>query len=293
MAQLKQGDHVVSVRDCYSWTHTLFAQYLPRFGVETTFVDGRAISDFTEAVRGNTRIIYLESPTTFTFNLQDLKAICDFAKSRHITTIIDNSWATPLFQTPIDFGTDIVVSSASKYIGGHSDVVGGYLVCREKEMFDHIFDTEFMNIGAVPGPFESWLCIRGLRTLPVRIEGHMKSAFAVVDFLSSHPKIDYVRYPYHPSHPQYALAKEQMRGGTGLFSFRINTTSVDKIRTFTDALTIFRKGVSWGGYESLIAPCALDLSLDGQEKAGVVRIHVGLEGEEEIIRDLERALKLI
>ena len=293
MSQLKKDDHVISVNDCYSWTHSLFKKYLPRFGVETTFVDGRQVTDFKEALKENTRVIFLESPTTFTFNLQDLEAVCNLATEKNIVTIIDNSWATPLFQNPIDFGVDIVVASASKYIGGHSDVVGGYLVCKNKEMFEHIFDTEFMNIGAVPGPFESWLFIRGLRTLPLRLETHMNSALAVVDFLESHKKIEYVSYPYHPAHPQYNLALKQMRGGTGLFSFRINTTSTEKIKHFTDELKIFKKGVSWGGYESLIAPCALDNSLEGTQKAGVIRIHIGLEGSENIIADLNHALKNI
>lgn len=291
MAFLKTGDHVVCIKDCYSWTNRLFERYLKRFGIQVTFVRGIEVEEWENAIRENTRILYLESPTTFSFELQDLSAIARLASSKNIKTIIDNSWSTPCFQNPIEFGIDLVVHSCSKYIGGHSDVVGGVVVGRKSDL-THIFNTEFLNMGAVPSPVASWLLLRGLRTLPIRMERHYKTAMEVINFLENHDKISEIYYPLHPSHPQYELATRQMSGGSGLFSFRLKTNQLNKVIRFTNALKQFRIAVSWGGYESLVIPIAAT-GITDPEKIGIVRLHIGLEDGEILIEDLEQALEKI
>jgi cystathionine beta-lyase/cystathionine gamma-synthase len=217
--------------------------------------------------------------------------VTQLAKQHKIKTLIDNSWATPYFQNPLNFGIDLVVHSCSKYIGGHSDVVGGVVIGSETDL-DHIFATEFLNIGAVPGPFEAWLLLRGLRTLAIRMRQHQANTAEVIQFLQDHPAIEAIYYPFHPGHPQYELAQKQMRGGSGLFSFKLKTSDVEKIAGFTDALQHIRRAISWGGYESLIVPFAAT-SKEDQKRISVVRIHIGLEDPALLIDDLSQALDQI
>jgi len=290
MAFLKSNDHVVCVEDSYSWTKTLLEKYLKRFGISHTYVDGSDIEEVYSAVRPNTKVIYLESPTTFTFKIQDLENISAFAKKYGIKTIIDNTWATPYFQNPLDFGIDLVVHSSSKYFGGHSDVVAGVIVGSKKDI-SHIFNTEFLNIGAVPDPFASWLILRGLRTLHIRMERHFQSTMKVIDYLYHHPAVEKINYPFYKDNPQLALAKKQMRGGSGLFSIKLATKRVEDVKTFTDNLRIFKRAVSWGGYESLVVPYAVSHKNLSEDNISIVRIHVGLEDPEILIDDLERSLK--
>jgi cystathionine beta-lyase len=290
MAFLKSNDHVVCVEDSYSWTKTLLEKYLKRFGISHAYVDGSDIEEVYSAVRPNTKVIYLESPTTFTFKIQDLENISAFAKKYGIKTIIDNTWATPYFQNPLDFGIDLVVHSSSKYFGGHSDVVAGVIVGSKKDI-SHIFNTEFLNIGAVPDPFASWLILRGLRTLHIRMERHFQSTMKIIDYLSHHPAVEKINYPFYKDNPQLALAKKQMRGGSGLFSIKLATKRVEDVKTFTDNLRIFKRAVSWGGYESLIVPYAVSHKNLSEDNISIVRIHVGLEDPEILIDDLERSLK--
>jgi len=292
MAFLKSNDHVVCVEDSYSWTKTLLEKYLKRFGISYTYVDGSDIEEIYSAVRPNTKVIYLESPTTFTFKIQDLENISAFAKKYGIKTIIDNTWATPYFQNPLDFGIDLVVHSSSKYFGGHSDVVAGVIVGSKKDI-SHIFNTEFLNIGAVPDPFASWLILRGLRTLHIRMERHFQSTMKIIDYLSHHPAVEKINYPFYKDNPQLELAKKQMRGGSGLFSIKLATKRVEDVKTFTDNLRIFKRAVSWGGYESLIVPYAVSHKNLSEDNISIVRIHVGLEDPEILIDDLERSLKRI
>ncbi len=290
MAFLKSGDHVICVKDAYGWTNKLFSQYLKRFGVEVTFVEGTSLEDFTRNMRSNTRLFFLESPTTFTFQLQELSAIAKFARENKIKTVIDNTWATPLYQNPIELGVDIVVHSASKYIGGHSDVVAGVVVGKSEDI-RHIFNTEFMNIGATIGPFESWLLLRGLRTIHVRMKKHMENTLKVIEYLQTVPQVDEIYYPFYAKHPQYELAKKQMKGGSGLFSIKLKAQSLQQIVAFTNAFRIFRRAVSWGGYESLVIPYAAT-NRDGlTEKNKIVRLHIGLEDPELLIEDLQRAFE--
>jgi cystathionine beta-lyase/cystathionine gamma-synthase len=294
-AFVKKGDHVLAVQDCYSWAKSLLVNYLSRFGVESSFVDGCDPAEFEAAIRPNTKVIYLESPTTFTFKLQNLKAVAAIAKKHGIKTIIDNTWCTPIYQNPIDLGIDIVLHSATKYLGGNSDAVAGVIAGKEADI-RHIFETEFMTMGAVPDPFMAWLILRGMRTLHIRLPVHFESAKKITAFLAAHPLVESVLYPFTPDYPQRELAETQMRGGSGLFSFRLKTRDVNKVRTFVDTLTLFKRAVSWGGYESLISPSAVGNFPDGiipDDKVSLIRLHIGLESVESLVEDLTRALDAI
>ncbi|HEY8540986.1 MAG TPA: bifunctional L-alanine/L-glutamate racemase, partial [Pseudothermotoga sp.] len=290
MAFLKSGDHVVCVKDAYGWTNKLFSQYLKRFDVQVTFVEGIDPEDFIKNTKPNTKLFFLESPTTFTFRLQDLVQVANFARQNNIKTVIDITWATPVFQNPVELGIDLVVHSASKYIGGHSDVVAG-IVVGKKEDIRHIFNTEFMNIGATIGPFEAWLLLRGLRTIHVRMQRHMENTLKVIEYLRTVPEVEEIFYPFYPKHPQYELAKKQMKGGSGLLSIKLNVKSLENIITFTNTLKIFRRAVSWGGYESLVMPYAAT-NRDGlTEKNKMIRLHIGLENPDLLINDLQNAFQ--
>nr|WP_269777956.1 bifunctional L-alanine/L-glutamate racemase [Tepiditoga spiralis] len=295
LAFVKSGDHIICVKDTYSWTKKLMENYLSRFNISHTYVEGNDIIEIKNAIKPNTKIIYLESPTTFTFKLQNLKEISTLSKKHGIKTIIDNTWATPIFQNPIDYGIDIVIHSASKYLGGHSDLVAGIIIGK-KEDIRKIFETEFQNIGTVPDPFVAWLILRGLRTLHIRMERHYKSSMEIVNFLKKHKKVESVLYPFDKDYKQIQLAKKQMRGGSGLLSFKLKTRDLNKIIKFTNSINFFKRAVSWGGYESLIIPYAVTLKeneLSNNENISLIRIHVGLENTELLMNDLNNALKNI
>lgn len=289
---LKGDDHIVCVADAYDWNRWFIETWLKRFGVTSTFVDGRDSKEFEHAIRPNTRLIYLESPTTFTFKLQNLKEVADIARNHRIKTVIDNTWATPFFQNPIDFGIDYVVHSCSKYIGGNSDVVSG-VVCGTDKDITHLFKTEFSPLGPTPDPFQAWLIIRNLRTLHIRMPVHYENALAVASFLEKHPAVESVLYPMLPSFEQHDLALRQMRGGSGLFSFRLKTKNIEDVKKFTNKLHLFKRAVSWGGYESLVFPAGVKFRDDAvpSERLGLVRIHVGIETKELLIADLAQALE--
>jgi cystathionine beta-lyase/cystathionine gamma-synthase len=271
------------------------SEYLPRFGVETSYVDGSDSSDFEAAIRPNTRLIYLESPTTLTFKLQDLEAVAAIAKERGIKTVIDNTWCTPLYQNPIDLGVDLVIHSVSKYIGGHSDVVAGAIVGSDGDI-RHLFATEFLQFGTVPDPFMAWLVLRGMRTLQVRLAAQDAAGREVAAFLEGHPAVESVLHPFLPSFPQAKLAARQMRGGASLFSFRLKTRDLRKVRAFVDSLTVFKLAVSWGGYESLVFPNAVS-SFPGEsmpeDRVSLIRLHVGLEDRRLLMADLGAALAAV
>ena len=292
MAFMKQGDHAICIRSAYSWANYLFRTYLKRFGVETTFVEGNTVEEFEQAIRPNTKVIYLESPATFTFTLQPLREVAELAKKHGIKTVIDNTWATPLFQNPADMGIDLVVHSASKYLGGNSDIVGG-VVCGNKEDITRIFNTEFMMQGQVPDPFMAWLILRNLRTLHLRMPVHYRNALGLAEFLESRDDVETVNYPLLPSFPQYELAKKQMRGGSGLFSFRLKTRDLDKVIAVTNHVKFFKLAVSWGGYESLFEPTALVFKTGEpipDERVSLIRVHAGLEDLDLLKEDLAQAL---
>ncbi len=291
---VRTGDHIVSVRNNYSWANYLMTSFLPRFGVETTFVDGRQAENFGKAARKNTKLFYLESPNSLTFELQDIEAVAAIAKSDGIATLIDNSYSSPLTQSPASMGIDIILHSASKYLGGHSDVVAG-IVCGSSENIKRIFDNEYLGLGGILSPFNAWLMLRGLRTLPARIDRISATTGKVVEYLENHPLVEEVLYPLSPRHPQYNLAIKQMLKPTGLLSVRLSVRDNDKIELFVNSLRQFLIGVSWGGHESLVFPAmSFDNNRKKEEYSGnLVRLYVGLDEPDSLISDLDQAFKKI
>lgn len=292
MSFTKAGDHIVCVQKPYSWTKKLLAELLVRFGVEHTFVDGTDAENYRKAIKSNTTFFILESPNSLTFELQDLAAVAAIAKEHGILTLCDNSFSSPLYQNPIDLGIDLVAHSATKYLNGHSDVVAGALAGSAAHI-RQVMAKEFMTLGPSPSPHDAWLLIRGLRTLPLRMERSADSADKVARFLEAHPKVKRVHWPGLEDHPQHALAKKQMKRVAGLMSIELDTPDVAAVEQFCNNLKTFLIAVSWGGYESLQWPvCAL------QGPSGyytdlpftMIRLYVGLEDADRLIADLEQAL---
>ncbi|MBL0182141.1 MAG: PLP-dependent transferase [Chitinophagaceae bacterium] len=293
-ANVKSGDHIVSVNKPYTWAQRMFDVILPRFGITTTYIDGRAIENFERAILPNTTVIYLESPNSWDYALQDLKAVAELAKSENIVTIIDNSYCTPIYQRPIEMGIDLSIQTATKYISGHSDTLGGVL-SGSKKMMERIFNSEFMTVGSGIQPFNAWLLIRGLRTLPARLDRITVSTTKVIDFLKKHPRVESILFPLDETFPQYELAKKQMSGGCGLLTFIIKAANIQQIEKFCEDLQHIFMAVSWGGHESLIIPkCS---SLQPHEFDAVnpehrmLRLYVGLEEPAYLIKDLEQAFE--
>lgn len=282
------GAHVVCVERCYWPTARYLRNYLPRFGVTTTFVNSVSAADYIAAIRPETKLIYLESPTSGTMEILDVESITAEARRRGIPVAFDNSWASPFFQTPLDLGCDLVVHSATKYIGGHSDVVAGVVCGRDEQLRRRVF-REVELIGGTIDPFASWLLIRGLRTLGVRLRQHERSALAVARLLAGHPKVRCVRHPGLESAPGHELARRQMRGFGGLFSFELHDQSRDATHAFIDKLRLFSIGVSWGGHESLVLGGNF-WSQDAQMPAWMIRLYVGLETTEDLVEDVRQAL---
>ncbi|MCO6481965.1 MAG: PLP-dependent transferase [Flavobacteriales bacterium] len=289
---VKAGDHIVCVKKPYSWTAKLLGHLLPRFNVETDFIDGTNPENFRKAARPNTRMFITESPNSVTFELQDLRAVAAIAKERGILTLCDNSYSSPLFQNPIDLGIDLVAHSGTKYLNGHSDVVCGVLA-GSREHIRQVMAGEFMTLGAIPSPHDAWLVMRGLRTLELRAHRSADSAEKVARFLEAHPKVKQVNWPFLESFPQHGLAKRQMKRCAGLMSIRVAAADVAAVERFCDTLQRFLLAVSWGGYESLQFPTAAVVdpaAPSGELPWDLVRLYVGLEDPEVLMRDLDQAL---
>lgn len=292
-ANVKAGDHIVSVKAPYTWVQRMFDVILPRFGVTSTYIDGTNIENWKNATQSNTTFYYLESPNSWDFALQPIKEVAALARSKGIVTLIDNSYCTPLYQKPIEMGIDMAMQTATKYIGGHSDTLGGVL-SGSHAMMKKIFDSEYLNIGSGIQPFNAWLLIRGLRTLPARIERITRSTAEVVAFMKQHPKVESVLFPFDESFSQYQLAKEQMKGACGLFTFILRTNKREEVVKFCESLKHVMMAVSWGGHESLVIPkCAGikpgDFDPSNKEHR-YVRMYVGLEDAHYLMADLEQAL---
>lgn len=292
-ANVKAGDHIVSVKAPYTWVQRMLDVILPRFGVTSTYIDGTNIENWKNATQSNTTFYYLESPNSWDFALQPLKEVAALARSKGIVTLIDNSYCTPLYQKPIEMGIDMAMQTATKYIGGHSDTLGGVL-SGSHAMMKKIFDSEYLNIGSGIQPFNAWLLIRGLRTLPARIERITRSTAEVVAFMKQHPKVESVLFPFDESFLQYQLAKEQMKGACGLFTFILRTNKREEVVKFCESLKHVMMAVSWGGHESLVIPkCAGikpgDFDPSNKEHR-YVRMYVGLEDAHYLMADLEQAL---
>ncbi|MGZ4115980.1 MAG: trans-sulfuration enzyme family protein [Bacteroidia bacterium] len=292
MSIVKSGDHVVCVQKPYSWTNNLLSKYLAKYGVTYTFVDGRQVANFEKAIRENTKLIYLESPNSLTFEMQDIEAVARLAKPKNITTIIDNSYNSPINQSPIKMGIDIVLHSGTKYINGHSDVVCG-VVCTTHARVMKMMAEEYMTIGSCISAQDAALILRGLRTLELRVNKSAETAKKVSDFAENHPKIAQVYYPFASKNPQLALAKKQMKQGGGLISLVLNAEKEEQVEIFCDNLKRFLMATSWGGYESLVFPlCALAASKSFENPLpwNMVRLYIGLEDADVLIADLKQAL---
>lgn len=291
---VKAGDHIISVQKPYSWAQHLFDTILPRFDVATTYVDGREIENFERALLPSTTLIYLESPNSWDFAVQDLEAVADLARAAGIVTLCDNSYCTPLFQQPIAFGIDMVIQSATKYIGGHSDTVAGVLT-GTAAMMKKIFQSEYLCIGSGIQPFNAWLLIRGLRTLPLRLQTITNTTEKIVAYLKQHSRVESVLMPLDPEFPQYALARRQMKGACGLISFVLHAGSMERIVRFCESLRTILMAVSWGGHESLIIPWCASLTPEQFDPADprhrMLRLYIGLESADYLMADLGQALQ--
>jgi cystathionine gamma-lyase len=282
LAQVREGDHIVAVESAYGPTRSFIGECLGKFGVGVSYVEGAELSQFEEALGERTRVIYLESPSSMVFKLQDLRGVAALAKSRGIVTIIDNSWATPVFQKPLTLGIDLSVHTVSKYIGGHSDLIAG-LVAGNGELMGRIHRVRELY-GGILGPMEAWLATRGLRSLEIRVKAHGETALRIAALLETHPRVRRVNYPGLKSHPQYALGQSQMSGCTSPLSFELACGN-SEARAFVRRLRWFNLGPSWGGYESMVTAPSGESTL--------VRIHTGLENRETLWEDLRESLDRI
>lgn len=287
LSTVKAGDHVLCVDQVYADTKKFLHEYLSRFGITTTFFEGKDILSLQQALQSNTKLIYLESPTSTFMELQDLERCAEIAKSIGATTIIDNTWATPCFQNPLKLGIDLVVQSLSKYVGGHSDAMGGVVV-GSRERLDSIARNEFMLLGGILSPYNANLIMRGLRTLPLRMGIFQRQGLEVAQFLEKQSFITKINHSGLTSHPQHELAEKQMNGYSSLFSFEVNIPMED-MRIWANSLKYFGMGVSWGGYHSLIKLTESHHS----QKTVICRMYIGLEDTNELISDIIEAFKKI
>ena len=293
---LEQGDHVVAGNDLYGGTYRLLTTVHQKFGIEPTFVDLSDLEAFEAALRPNTKWVLLESPTNPLLRVYDLAAITKICADRGILTLADNTFASPYLQTPLALGCDLVVHSSTKYLGGHSDVVGGVLVGNDEELKTRVM--HFQNsVGGTPGPMDCFLVLRGTKTLHVRMERHCDNAEAVAGWLQKHPRVAHVHYPGLETHPQYEVASRQMRRGGGMVSFELDA-SVEQARRVMSSFRVFSLAESLGGVESLVDhPASMThASIPAEERHaaglsdGLTRLSVGIEDEADLIADLEQAL---
>ncbi len=295
LAIVSQGDHVVAQKNHYGGTLNLLKSFVPRFGVEVTQVDQTDTAAFEKAVRPNTKLILIETPSNPLMTLTDIAAVAKLARSRKITTLIDNTFATPINQRPIDLGIDLSFHSATKYFGGHSDLVAG-AVMGSSEWITKIWNTHVI-LGAALGPFDAWLMLRGLRTLSLRVKQHNENAVALAGFLEDHKAVKVVHYPGLKSHPQYKLARKQMSGFGGMLSFEVKG-GYEAADRFLSRIRLASRAASLGGVETLAVHPASNflhyMTLEQAAKIGIapglLRISVGLEGKEDLIADFDQAL---
>ncbi|MCE9558018.1 MAG: aminotransferase class I/II-fold pyridoxal phosphate-dependent enzyme, partial [Armatimonadetes bacterium] len=288
MSCVKTGAHVVCVDTCYGPTKQFLRDYLPKFGVSVTFIEGCDPEHVIDAFETNTTLLYLESPSSILFMVQDLETLCTAAHERGIKVAIDNSYSSPIFQTPADFGVDIVLHSATKYLSGHSDVVAGALACSQ-EHFSAMLDNEISLFGGAIAPLPAWLMLRGLRTLPIRMKAHQEAGNIVANWLRIQPRVVRVNHIGFEEHPQREWIQKQMSGSAGLVSFELDEPGLEPVRKFLDALKVFQMGVSWGGFESLAVPVEMH-PIGWSEPRIVIRLYCGLEAPEDLLEDLAQAL---
>lgn len=293
---LNAGDHIICCDDVYGGTFRLFDKVLKRYNLEFDFVDLTTPQSLERYIKDNTKIVWLESPSNPLLKLVDIEAIVRIAKKNNLLVGVDNTFATPFFQKPLKLGADIVMHSTTKYLNGHSDVIGGVLVTNDRGLYDKF---QFLQnaVGAVPGPFDCFLVLRGIKTLAIRMERHAENAMKIAQFLENHPKVSRVIYPGLRSHPQHELARKQMTGFGGIITFFIKG-GLEAARRFLERVKIFSLAESLGGVESLIEHPAImthaSLPKEVREKIGIsdelIRVSVGIENVGDLIDDLESAL---
>lgn len=298
MALLKSGDHVVAQRDIYGGVNKFLSQWLPKMGIETTFVDTNDYAQHAHAIRPHTKLLYLESPTNPTLRVVDFKKAAALARQHKILSVIDSTFGTPINQRPAEFGIDLVMHSGTKYLAGHSDLICGVVAGRQ-ELIAQIWQTR-TTLGNCMDPHASWVLLRGLKTLAVRVARQNENAQRVAEFLSPHANVRSVHYPFLKTHPQCALAREQMSGGGGIVTFEIEGSG-DDARRVTEEMRLFILAPSLGGVESLVSIPVLTSHLtvppDERLKMGIteqmIRLSVGIESAEDLVADLERALAIV
>lgn len=298
LRMLSPGDHVLAGNDVYGGTFRLFDKEFKRYGLQFSYVDTSDLDQFATGLQENTRMVWLETPTNPLLNITSLTGIAELLESMKQSPllVVDNTFATPYLQRPITLGADIVVHSTTKYLGGHSDVVGGAIVCQSEEVYQRLAFLQ-NAAGAVPGPLDCFLVLRGLKTLPVRMDRHASNAAAIADFLGDHMAVEAVYYPFHESHPQVDLAKTQMLNGGGMISF-VMKNGASAARRVAEQTELFTLAESLGGVESLIEVPALmtHASTTGSPleiDPGLVRLSVGLEHADDLRVDLESAIAKI
>jgi cystathionine beta-lyase/cystathionine gamma-synthase len=298
LALLKSGDHVVAQRDIYGGATKFFSQWVPKLGIETTFVDTTDYEQHARAIRPNTRLLYLESPTNPLGRVVDLHKTASLAKKHNLISMIDSTFATPINQRPAEFGIDLVMHSATKYFAGHSDVICGVIAGR-KDLIEKIHETR-TTLGGVMDPHAAWLLLRGIKTLAVRVQRHNENALRVAQFLAQHSRVRRVHYPFLEGHPQRAVAMEQMSGGGGIVSFEVDGSGEDA-RHVSESLNLFTLAPSLGGVDSLVSIPVLTshamISAELRQKMGVteqlIRLSVGIENADDLIADLEQAFAVV
>jgi cystathionine beta-lyase/cystathionine gamma-synthase len=298
LALLKTGDHIVAQRDVYGGVAKFFAEWLPKLGIETTFVDTTEYDQHARAIRPNTKLLYLESPTNPALRIVDMKKVATLARQRRLISIVDSTFGTPINQHPSEYGIDLVMHSGTKYLSGHADLTCG-VICGQRELIDEIAETR-KTLGNCMDPHAAWLLIRGVKTLAVRVARQNENALRVAESLEQHAKVRRVHYPFLKSHAQYAIAREQMSGGSGMVTFEVEGTG-DDARRVSEAMRLFTLATSLGGVESLVSIPVLTshamISAELREQMGVneqmVRLSVGIESVEDLIEDLERALEVV
>jgi len=298
LSLLKSGDHVVAQRDIYGGATKFFSQWLPKFGIETTFVDTVEYDQHARAIQRNTKLLYMESPTNPTLRVVDLRQVTALARQHNLITFIDSTFATPINQRPADFGIDLIMHSGTKYFAGHSDLICG-IVAGRQDLVQKIHETR-TTLGGTMDPHAAWLLLRGIKTLAVRVQRHNDNALRVARFLAQHAKVRRVHYPFLEGHPQRALAMEMMHGGGGVLSFEVDGTGEDA-RRLSEALHLFTLAPSLGGVDSLVTIPVLTshgmISAEHRQKMGVteqlIRLSVGIENADDLIADLEQALTVV
>ena len=299
MHMLKAGDHVIAMDDMYGGTFRLFDKVFRHSGIDFSFVDMTNTENVKSAIKGNTKMVWLETPTNPTLKLADIKAISAVAREKNILVTVDNTFMSPYFQKPLELGADMVVHSATKYIGGHSDMVGGVVATNNPDLAEKL--QFFSNsLGGVQGAFDSFLALRSLKTLPVRMKAHAENAMKVAEFLSSHPKVEKLLYPGLKSHPQHELAKKQMTGFGGMITFFIKG-GLPAARKFLESVQVFALAESLGGVESLVEHPAImthaSVPIEQRKALGIddslIRLSVGIEDILDLIEDLSQAFNKV